>query len=313
MTSADALLTRFRASWPPDDWGRLTIVVAVSGGADSVALLRLLVACRRQAADRLIVAHFDHATRSLDSSRDARFVQRVAAELGLDSRCQRFAGASSLDNESSAREARYAFLRAVAGEVGARYLATGHTADDQAETILHHIIRGTGLAGLRGIPATRTINESLTIKRPLLGFRRDELRSYLDTIGQPYCEDRTNTDLRYTRNRIRHQLIPFIHAQFDRDIGPSLVRLGTTADEIQRDIRERVAPVVDCVVVSTVNDTLTIDRRPLRRHSSLLVRETLITIWRDLNWPLQSVTDCALEITGCRVCERASVQPDISG
>ncbi len=186
-----------------------TIVLAVSGGPDSMALLhgaaRLVQtdACRW----RLTVAHLDHALR-LDSADDARFVADVAAELGIpfESAQTDVAGLARDEGrsiEDAAREARYRFLEEVAPD-GA-LIATAHTVDDAAETVLLNLLRGSGLAGARGMPARRG-----RIVRPLIGERRATLRVLLDAGGIAYRLDPTNADPAYLRNRVRHELLPLL-------------------------------------------------------------------------------------------------------
>jgi len=185
------------------------MVVAVSGGPDSMALLhgaaRLLEA--DAVAWRLTVAHLDHALRA-DSADDGRFVTEAAAALGLACEIRgadvaTLAREGGLSIEEAGREARYAMLGELAGDDG--WIATGHTADDAAETVLLNLLRGTGTTGLRGIPARRG-----RIVRPLLGERRDWLRSRLDAAGIAYLVDPTNADPAYLRNRVRGELLPLM-------------------------------------------------------------------------------------------------------
>ena len=210
LTSLDELATAVqrgaRALAVPRD---ATMVVAVSGGPDSLALL--LGAARlvetEAVAWRLTVAHLDHALRD-ESAADARFVADVTAKLGLPCEVQRadvaaIARESGRSIEEAGREARYAMLEEVAGDAG--WIATGHTADDAAETVLLNLLRGSGTTGLRGIPARRG-----RIVRPLLGERRDWLRSQLDAAGIAYLVDPTNADPAYLRNRVRGELLPLM-------------------------------------------------------------------------------------------------------
>ncbi len=210
-------------------------VVAVSGGADSVALLHSLHAVRTGA---LVVAHLNHRLRGTESDGDALFVQELAGRLGLACHVQEVdaaAAAAGANLEATARRLRYAFFRKVAAEEGAHWIATGHTADDQAETVLHRLIRGTGLQGLRGIPSVRGLEgvgtaSSLVLIRPLLNVTRAEVEEYLSSVGQSYRNDSSNVDPRFTRNRIRHELLPQLKA-FNPDIVSSLGQLAAQAGE----------------------------------------------------------------------------------
>ena len=188
-----------------------TIVLAVSGGADSVALLQgtaHLVTSERRAW-RLIVAHLDHQLRA-DSPADADAVRAMAAELDLSFEVGRsdvaaLAASEGRSIEDAGREARYRFLATVAGEHG--WIATAHTFDDSAETVLLNLLRGSGLGGVGGIPARRG-----HIVRPLLAARRADLRALLDEAGITYRDDPSNADPAYLRNRVRAELLPMLES-----------------------------------------------------------------------------------------------------
>ena len=156
----------------------MPVLVAVSGGADSVALLTALVRLQKPVESVLIVGHYNHRWRGEESDEDARFVRELAKQygIGFELDCAPQTREKSTANEASAREARYRFLQQTAERRGARYLATAHTADDQAETVLHRVLRGTGIAGLAGIPRTRVLSPAVTLIRPLLAYRRAERR-----------------------------------------------------------------------------------------------------------------------------------------
>jgi tRNA(Ile)-lysidine synthase len=200
--------------------------VAVSGGADSVALLRLLHAFHKRLGITLLVAHFDHCLRGAESEADARFVSELARQLRLDIVVDREDVAASAAKhkwniEDAARRLRYAFFERLIREGKATRIAVAHTADDQAETVLGHLLRGSGPAGLAGIYPVAG-----AVVRPLLWCRRESLRKYLRDLGQEWREDTTNRDVRRTRARIREQLLPTL----ERDFSPQIVgRLGRIA------------------------------------------------------------------------------------
>jgi tRNA(Ile)-lysidine synthase len=208
------------------------ILVAVSGGADSIVLLHLLARLAPAYPFRLIAAHLDHQLRP-ESAADAEFVAGVCRQLevGLISqRCDVEALAKQLGTglEDAGRQARREFLLKVADEQGCDAIALAHHADDQAETVLHRMLRGSGLSGLAAMRS-----KSGMFIRPLLGFSRQELRTYLQQHGQQWREDVSNADLAFTRNRIRHQLLPQLE-QFNPRIVPALNRLSRqAADEDQ--------------------------------------------------------------------------------
>lgn len=182
------------------------IAVGVSGGADSVALLRFLAALRPQFGWDLVVCHIHHGLRGAEADRDECFVRALAEQLGLPCAVSRIDAAAlalrdHISVEEAGRMARYAFFAQTAGEGGR--IATAHTLDDSIETVLMNLVRGTGLRGLCGIPRIRG-----NIVRPLLDCTRAEIEDYLGALGQPYCTDSTNLTDDYTRNRIRHDILP---------------------------------------------------------------------------------------------------------
>src|SRR5260370_36490025 len=200
-----------------------SLVVAVSGGADSVALLRALL--KLTPNTDLIVAHMNHGLRGAESDADESFVRALHAELAakgavrLQFRCERcnmgeIALAEGANLEAVARRERYRWLAEVAASAGVAHVATGHTADDQAETVLFRLLRGAGLQGLRGIAARRNLRPGVELIRPLLSVTRRQVLEFLRDIVQPFREDRSNADLRFTRNRIRHELLPQLDANY---------------------------------------------------------------------------------------------------
>jgi tRNA(Ile)-lysidine synthase len=207
------------------------IGVAVSGGADSVALLTLLLELREKLGVVLSVVHFNHQLRGRASDADEKFVAKLAErhdlpflvereDIGHKSKRER------ANLEDAARRARYAFFERLTHEKQVDKIAVAHTADDQAETVLAHILRGTGLAGLAGIHP-----EIGCVFRPLLGFRRHELRTYLRRRRQRWQEDATNRDTKRTRARIRLKLMPLLETQFQPAVVEHLCQLAALAHE----------------------------------------------------------------------------------
>ena len=207
------------------------IGVAVSGGADSVALLCLLLELREPLGIVLSVVHFNHKLRGRASDRDERFVAKLAADHGLPFFVERENVAARAKREranleEAARRSRYAFFERLVSEGQLDRIAVAHTADDQAETVLSHILRGTGLAGLGGIHP-----EVGPVFRPLLKIRRADLRAYLRLRRQPWREDATNRDTKRTRARIRYKLMPFLEKQFQPAAVDHLCQLADLARE----------------------------------------------------------------------------------
>ncbi len=217
--------------FPPD----ARCLIGVSGGRDSVALLHLL---RDAGFKKLVVCHLDHALRT-ESAKDALFVAALAKQLGLKAVVARenvaaLAKRKRQSLETAAREARYAFFARVARAEKCPRLFLAHHADDQVETLLFNLFRGSASAGLAGMRAltTRTVGGvTLQIARPLLGMWREEIDASIAEHQLAFREDASNADPRHTRNRLRHEIIPAIEHAFGRDIRRAVWR----AAEILRD------------------------------------------------------------------------------
>ena len=205
--------------------------MAVSGGADSVGLLLLLAELRKELGIVLSVVHFNHKLRGKDSDADEKFAARLAEKHGLAFHAGRAdiaakAKSRKANLEDTARRARYDFFARLVSDGRVDKVAVAHTADDQAETVLAHILRGTGLAGLGGIhPAVGHV------VRPLLGVRRAELRAYLRSKKQTWREDATNRDTTRMRARIRKKLMPILEKQFQAAVVEHLATLAELARE----------------------------------------------------------------------------------
>ncbi len=220
--------------------------VAVSGGIDSVALLRLLLELRRELGIVLSVVHFNHKLRGEESDTDQEFVTNLAREHGLEFYCDyddvaAQAAKERISVETAARQIRYGFFRHLLGEDSDQEnprkldkIATGHTLDDQAETVLMRLIRGSGFRGLGGIHPRVAVEDLATevlreIIRPLLGIRRCELEQYLNSLGQSWREDSTNADARFTRNRMRKLVVPLLEREFNPTVAEGLSELAEIA------------------------------------------------------------------------------------
>ncbi|MBI3097412.1 MAG: tRNA lysidine(34) synthetase TilS [Planctomycetes bacterium] len=238
-TERDPLVEAVAAACAGRRWRRgARVLVAVSGGADSVALLALLRDLNARDAHgwRITAAHLDHGLRGAAGRRDARFVRALCRRWGIPCRTEqvhlkrdlRGKGASM---EVSAREVRYDFLRRCASATRSRLVATAHTLDDQAETVLFRVLKGTGLRGLRGIlpvrrfgPRTKTV-----VVRPLLGVSRSSLREWLRRRGIEWREDASNLDLSRPRNLLRTRLLPKIRREVNPSVAAALARLASAA------------------------------------------------------------------------------------
>ena len=298
-------------------------VVAVSGGADSVALLRALCAVPLKG---LVVAHVNHRLRGADSDADEAFVRELCTALGAECRVKSadVAALAAGDNlESTARRVRYEFFAAVAKEIGAAWIATAHTADDQAETVLHRLIRGTGLQGLRGIARSKwavgsgqwaetertedreqkteggsaaTAHRPLPtahLLRPLLALTRADVLAHLAAIGQAHREDASNADTRFTRNRIRHEVLPLLKT-FNPDIVSALAHLAEHAHEAHEVVTSAAAELLSKAERPRAANTIVLDAATLG-SSRCLIRALLRLVWEREGWPMDDMTFDAWE------------------
>ena len=293
MPSLHLLETNLAAAWPPANWQEVTTLVAVSGGADSVALMRAIRALKTRGEGHLCVAHFNHHLRGEQSAADEAFVVELCRRFDLPCEVGHAPGRAEAEGsdglEAAARTARYEFLQQAAARLGARYVVTAHTADDQVETILHRILRGTGIGGLGGIRRVRAFGPAATLIRPLLGVRRGELVAYLDDLGQSYRVDSSNEDLRLTRNRIRRELLPQLARQFNPGVVDALLRLGRLAGEAQAVIEAVVEDLCQRCVVCQGPQAVEIDAAGLADQPRYVIRELLLATWRKQDWPMQAM------------------------
>lgn len=263
-------------------------VVAISGGADSVALLCALAADPPPGG--LVVAHLNHQLRETASEADAAFVAGLLPHLPHRIEAIDVRATAAGDNlEATGRRIRYNFLSRVAASVGSGWVATGHTLDDQAETVLHRLIRGTGLRGLRGIAPVRELTPGVRLVRPLLTVAREDVIAYLRAIGQSWREDETNRDAAFTRNRIRHELLPLLRT-FNPAIAEVLGRLAVQADETFREIEGTAAELLRQVERPRVGPVCVLDTVPLVAVVPSVTREVLNLLWIREDWSRNDMT-----------------------
>jgi tRNA(Ile)-lysidine synthase len=272
------------------------VLVAVSGGADSVALLRLLQAVNqsRHWGFALVVGHVNHRTRGRESGQDAAFVRRLAKGLGLRyvSRALRIrkpAGGGA--SEAALREGRLAALTAMASAARCDAVVLAHHADDQAETVLMRLLRGTSFNGLAGIAASRDMG--VRFVRPLLDFPRQALRDYLAEMEQPWREDASNLSADYLRNRIRGEVLPLLES-LQPQVRLSLVRLAGHAQELQSLLEYLVEDVAERTDLQYVParrpTTATLERSTLGFDAPIVLGELFRQIIACIGGSLNAVT-----------------------
>ncbi len=257
-----------------------TLLCALSGGGDSMALLTCLLAV---AADRdltILAAHYDHQLRGEASRRDAAFVTRWCRAQGVPLTVGRGdvaarAAREGKGIEETARAMRYAFLEETAQAVGADGILTAHNADDNAETLLLHLVRGTGLDGLTGIPPKRG-----KLLRPLLTQTRAEIEAYLAAMQVPFCQDSSNDDPAYARNRIRRDVMPVLRAlnpSFSHRLAANLAHIQADRALLEQLAREALTPQAEGRGLALPARALADLPRPL---ASRVVKQTLAALGR---------------------------------
>ena len=250
--------------------------MGVSGGPDSVALLHILHMLAPDLSLKLGVGHLNHGLRQNASDRDAEFVAELAGRLGLPLfeekvNVRKYARKKRLSIEEAARELRYAFLYKVAETYGYNRIALGHHRDDNAELVLMFLIRGSGPLGISGIPPVRNGQ----IIRPLIERNRRELREFLNTRKIPFVSDHSNTDPRYWRNRVRHQLIPTLEASYNPRISEILNRLSEIVRDEDQWMDEIINPIFNGSIVSTGKDHLILAADKIQRVPVAVKRRIL--------------------------------------
>lgn len=267
-----------------------TILVAVSGGADSVALLvglkQLLV---EHPGISLRACHINHLLRT-EASHDAKwvtdFVERLGMPIDVDTVDVRAAAAATKAGiEEAARDVRYESLTRHAAASGCRFVAVAHHFDDNVETVLHRVVRGTGLGGLRGIPPIRQLADGITLIRPLLDIARTDILKFLQQEKIPWLEDQSNSDSAFTRNRIRNQLLPLLERDYNPRVRQALQRLAVQATDIDDLIRHQVQAALESTCSFVSDNEVHICCEPLRRLPRTIVRSLLLRIWNEQNWP----------------------------
>ncbi len=264
------------------------VLVAVSGGADSLALLYLLHQFSKELGYDLFVAHLNHLTRGEESDEDARFVEKEAGKISLpvfvgkiDVVVEKSILKSSF--QESARILRYRFLEKTLMSIKGNKIALGHTADDCVETVLMNLLRGTGLRGLAGIPETRG-----HVIRPLLHCTRSELEQFLNDRNMAYRTDSSNNEKKYLRNKIRHEVIPFLRT-FNKNISGNLLSLAEIARGEEQWMSEKTRELYS-QLVKTENGGLCFEVTEFEKQPQAMKRRLIRETFYRLTGSLREIT-----------------------
>ena len=295
------------------------LVVAVSGGPDSLALLYALHRLRDELGLALHVAHLDHRLRGQDSAADAEFVAQTCAKLGIDYTVEdvdvlAFRREHRMSLEEAAREVRYRFLANVAEQVGAEAVVLGHTSDDQVETVLMNVIRGSGLRGLRGmmpVSKQRIAGSDLTLFRPLLNLPKQDTIAYCEALDLTPRADESNRSMEMTRNRIRLELLPLL-----RDMNPAF---GDAILRLSRNVNDALS-VVNRKVDSAWSDAVTeegesicIDRERFRELDVALRSHLVIRTLSHVKGDMQGIERIHVDDAVNAVIESSGSQLHLPG
>ncbi|MEZ6128835.1 MAG: tRNA lysidine(34) synthetase TilS [Planctomycetaceae bacterium] len=271
------------------------LLLAVSGGIDSVALLHGTLQLWPDSHRKIAVAHVNHRLRGSESDADAEFVETLATSLDIP--CESLTAetgsvqansAGSL--EEAARNVRYDFLTDTAKRLGLAHVVTAHHLDDQAETVLHNILRGTGLRGLAGMRSSRPLNKTVNLVRPMLAISRTQIDAVIAATGWEYRDDHTNHEVVHTRNRIRHQLLPLLSDIYNPQIKRTLVNLAQQAADAARCMDELADQVLDAIVLESGPEICRLDADRAAATPVELLRHALTRLWVRLQWPRQKMT-----------------------
>jgi tRNA(Ile)-lysidine synthase len=253
------------------------ILIAVSGGVDSIVLLRTLFDLRKDLGIELAIAHLDHKMRD-DSHKDLEFVQKLGQNLELDCFSEAIDVPALIEGEKrspeeAARIARYGFLESVAIEWNATKIATAHNCSDSAETFLINLLRGSGIDGLSGLPAVRNL-QNFKVIRPLIDCSRAEIEETAESKDWDFRVDPTNSDPKYTRNKIRHQLIPKL-LEFNPNLLETLTNTTTNIEKASKFISRLAQQAYDSILISKTTEEISLDKKELISHDDFLVENIL--------------------------------------
>ena len=282
------------------------VLVAVSGGADSVALAYILLELAPKYSLQMAIVHLNHCLRETESDRDETFVAALAKQLELPFYVGRedvrgYQERHRLSLEEAARKVRYGFYDAIAAKYGYNKIALGHHGDDNAELVLMNLLRGSGPLGLSGIPPVRDNK----IVRPLINLRRSEIMDYVASKNLVYVTDSSNWDLRYHRNKIRAQLLPELNSEYNPKLIDSLNRLTAIMGAEEEWIEDLIYPIYENAIVSKEKNKLGLSIAELNQQP-IAVRRRLIR--KAIRWAKGNLRRIAFAHVES-VCQLAQIGP----
>ena len=275
------------------------LVVGVSGGPDSTALLHVLVKLRRKYGLRIHAAHLNHALLPAQARAFAERARRDSASLGVPFHLKtvdvkKSAQKSKRSVEETGRIARYAFFLQVAHKTGCNKIATAHTLDDQAETMLLRILRGSGLRGLCGIPFKRA-EQNVEVVRPLLGCRKALLLNFLKENKLSYCRDKSNEDPVFARNRVRHRLLPLLEKDFNPRVSRALAALQDVCSGAQQYLRRSAGKIYRKHKIKVTRGSARLPIALIRRTEPAIASEIIFQLLADLSGDSKRFTYAQVE------------------
>lgn len=281
------------------------IVVAVSGGMDSVSLLDILYYLSTKYNFKLAVAHFNHKIRP-NSDEDEEFVRQLADSYGLEfyyssGKVKEYARKNGMSIEVAARNLRYNFFEKTSRTIKADLLATAHNSDDNIETFFINLLRGSGLTGLSGIPEIRQLVKNVRIIRPLLNFSKADIKNYTYERKLKWKEDITNTWLEYTRNKVRLELIPFLRDKFNPAIGDNIMRVTSFLQGADEFISQNIVEFYNIVAENIENQKIIV-KIPLLNSYNRYIQGEIISYLIKKNFELEHLNfnqiESILELKG---------------
>lgn len=258
-----------------------SIMVCVSGGKDSVVLLDALWYISGMIPMKIIIAHCNHNLRGEESEQDEQFVRFLGKKYSVPIYCtsvnvSAYSKKYKQSIELAARTLRYKFFERIAKEQSIPYILTAHTKDDTVETMLFNLIRGTGIKGITGIPKKRELDQNITVYRPILPISRMEISEYADERQLEWREDSSNTNLSYTRNKIRHKLLPLLKEEFNPSVLDTLYRFVEFAKGAESLVLKNVETYLPHIITKKTNNSLTIHLESFKAVSMFLKGEILL-------------------------------------